>query len=103
MPFLCIIFVFKDYLLSIKCFTCHAESLDECNKSGAVVQCGSSELMCTVEIRRRKGDVTNVQTGCKQPEACLNNKVSLKYIDFFMTLRSKENLLIMVIIVIPLI
>lgn len=71
---------------SIACWTCNnAANWAECANHGSLVQCEESATSCELEIRRRDGAIEQINTGCKQREACENNKaqnyVSLDYTD----------------------
>ena len=71
---------------SISCWTCqNAQNWAECAQHGTLVQCEESATSCELEIRRRDGSIEQINTGCKQKEACENNKaqnyISLDYTD----------------------
>jgi len=71
---------------SIACWTCNnAANWAECANRGTLVQCEESATSCELEIRRRDGAIEQINTGCKQREACENNKSqnyeSLDYTD----------------------
>ena len=59
---------------SISCWTCNSRNWAECANTGTLVQCEESATSCELEIRRRDGQIEQINTGCKQREACENNK-----------------------------
>jgi len=59
----------------LSCWRCDgAKNWGECASAGYLEQCEESATSCQLTIRKRDGEVEGIFTGCKQKEACLNNK-----------------------------
>lgn len=65
---------------AISCFTCHGQTVEECQASGTIVACLENEESCELEVRTRYNtelaeyQQVGVITGCKQKLACQNNQ-----------------------------
>lgn len=59
---------------NLKCWTCKAKNYAECDALGSLVTCQSNEKSCEYEVRHRWGYVTQIISGCKAVDACMNNK-----------------------------
>ena len=45
----------------LSCFTCHEANVGACAANGTVVQCQDNEESCQLTMRRRDGEVEQVQ------------------------------------------
>lgn len=65
---------------NLTCFTCNAQTVDECLATGELRACLENEESCELEVRTRYNKETEVYdqvgviTGCKQLLACQNNQ-----------------------------
>ena len=60
---------------SLSCWRCeNALSWGECASSGHLEHCEESADSCQLTVRKRDGKYESITTGCKQKEACENNK-----------------------------
>jgi len=59
----------------LSCWRCSgARSWIECAQNGQLDHCQESATSCQIEVRRRDGIIESINTGCKQRQACENNK-----------------------------
>ena len=64
-----------EYVAPLSCWRCDgAANWGECASAGHLEQCEESATSCQITIRKRDGAVEGIFTGCKQREACENNK-----------------------------
>ena len=64
-----------NYVAPLSCWRCDgAKNWGECAQLGHLEQCEESATSCQLTIRKRDGEVEGIFTGCKQKEACQNNK-----------------------------
>ena len=70
---------------STECWSCNANSMDDCASNGRVEQCRPkqshmgkvfSSSSCSTTIRKRNGEVYFVSMGCKDTESCVKQHVS---------------------------
>ena len=60
---------------SLSCWRCeNALTWGECASSGHLEHCEESADSCQLTVRKRDGKYESITTGCKQKEACENNK-----------------------------
>ena len=60
---------------SLSCWRCeNALTWGECASSGHLEHCEESADSCQLTVRKRDGTYESITTGCKQKEACENNK-----------------------------
>merc|ERR1712130_823883 len=59
---------------ALDCLTRNSESWADCLANGVATTCNSNQEVCQVHERKRAGAVYRVQSGCKQKQACVNNK-----------------------------
>ena len=60
---------------SLSCWRCeNALTWAECASSGHLERCEESADSCQLTVRKRDGNYESITTGCKQKEACENNK-----------------------------
>jgi len=63
----------------LTCWTCHANSFEECERFGREQKCMDNEESCELEIRERSHvrgqprQILQIHMGCKQKMACSNN------------------------------
>jgi len=60
--------------LGLFCETCEATSEIDCVNSMQTVQCTDNQGSCFVEYRSRKGEVEHISMGCKDHDACLDQR-----------------------------
>ena len=51
------------------------KKVENCAKTGYEKACTASETSCMIQVRKRDGYVNGYKMGCKQPQACHNNKL----------------------------
>ena len=56
------------------CWHCSAGSLSACENGGSYETCPSESDLCYIELRKRSGSITHVQTGCRSADSCSNMK-----------------------------
>ena len=60
---------------SLSCWRCeNALTWAECASSGHLERCEESADSCQLTVRKRDGNYESITTGCKQKQACENNK-----------------------------
>lgn len=64
---------YGEYEKSLTCYHCDAANFEQCYKIGKAKTC-SGNAVCMIEVRKRKGKVSGVCMGCKNKDACLNQK-----------------------------
>jgi len=56
------------------CWRCSSATLGECENDGGYETCPGVDDVCYVELRKRSGIITNIQTGCRSSSSCNNLK-----------------------------
>lgn len=58
----------------LMCLTCDSKTWHDCITYGVKKRCAPNQTRCQIEERKRRGKVESIHMGCKQAEACQNNK-----------------------------
>merc|ERR1712130_175513 len=58
---------------AIHCWTCDANTLEDCNAHGRTQQCNQGQV-CAVTVRKRGFQYDKIILGCKQKQACQTNR-----------------------------
>merc|ERR1712050_349991 len=57
------------------CWACDAPNFEDCAKNGHVMKCSNSQEVCMLEVRKRGSRFTQVCMGCKDSNACENQRL----------------------------